>query len=177
MVKHIITLQVIITIYHSYFISFLRCDAVDRGAYVRERLTVNRFDLTTQGGPNQHGTHKPRQTTRTNISPPRLELQDRPTIIQSAKLNVRPPKINMYNTFLRDYSTTPGGEMGSCTFEVRQYSAYRFRLPPTPGMRLVHFKHDQQGRPTTVRFLTDADRATLFSARSQLLFFLSFQDQ
>ena len=36
--------------------------------------------------------------------------------------------------------------MGSCTFEVRQYSAYRFRLPPTPGMRLVHFKHDQQGQ-------------------------------
>ena len=35
---------------------------------------------------------------------------------------------------------------GPCTFEVRQYSAYRFRLPPTPGTRLVQFKHDQQGQ-------------------------------
>src|SRR6185312_4380505 len=36
--------------------------------------------------------------------------------------------------------------MESCTFEVRQYSAYWFRLPSTPGMRLVQFKHDQQGQ-------------------------------
>ena len=81
MVKHIITLQVIITIYHSHFISFLRCDAVDQGAHVRERLTANRFDLTLQGGPNQHDTQKPRRTLRANHSPPRLELQNRPTYI------------------------------------------------------------------------------------------------
>ena len=48
----------------------------DQGAHVRERLTANRFDLTLQGGPNQHGTYKPRRTTRTNHSPPRLELQE-----------------------------------------------------------------------------------------------------
>ena len=89
----------------------------DQGAHVRERLTANRFDLTLQGEPNQHSTQKPRRTTRTNPSPPRLELQDRPTIIWSAELNMRPPKINTCNTFLRDYSTTPGGEMESCTFE------------------------------------------------------------
>ena len=53
----------------------------DQGAHVRERLTANRFDLTLQGGSNQHGTQKPRRTTRTYPSPPRLELQDRPTII------------------------------------------------------------------------------------------------
>ena len=53
----------------------------DQGAYVRERLTANRFDLTLQGGPNQHGKHIPRRTTRTNIFPPRLELQNRPTYI------------------------------------------------------------------------------------------------
>jgi len=94
----------------------------DQGAHIRERLMANRSDLTLQGGPNQHGTHKPHQTTHTNLSPPPpLELQDRPTIIWSAELNVRPPKVNTYNPFLRDYSTTPGGEMGSCTFEVRQY--------------------------------------------------------
>ena len=104
-----------------FHIILLRCDAVDQGVHVRERLSANRFDLTFQGGSNQHDTHKPRQTTRTNISPPRLQLQDRPTIIWSAELTVRPPKVNTYNPFLRDYSTTPGGEMGSCTFEVRQY--------------------------------------------------------
>jgi hypothetical protein len=48
----------------------------DQGAHIRERLTANRFDLTLQGGPNQHGTHMPRQTIRANHSPPRLELQE-----------------------------------------------------------------------------------------------------
>ena len=102
-----------------HFLTMMRC--CDQGAHVRERLTVNRSDLTLQGGPNQHGTYKSRRTTRTNNSPPRLELQDRPTIIWSAELNVRPPIVNTCIPFLRDYSTTPGGKMGSCTFEVRQY--------------------------------------------------------
>ena len=107
---------------------------------------ANQSDLTLQGESNQHGTLKPRRTPRTDLYPPRLELQDRPTIIWSAELNVRPPKVIYASPFLRDYSTTPGGEMESYTFEARQYSAYRFRLPPTPGMRLVQFKHDQQSQ-------------------------------
>ena len=53
----------------------------DQGTHIRKRLTANRFDLTLQGGPNQHGTYKPRRTTRTNPSPPRLELQNHPTFI------------------------------------------------------------------------------------------------
>ena len=53
----------------------------DLGAHIRERLTANQFDLTLQGGPNQHGKRMPRRTTRTNPSPPRLELQNRPTYI------------------------------------------------------------------------------------------------
>ena len=53
----------------------------DQGAHIRERLTVNRSDLTLQGGPNQHGTRMPRQITSTNPSPPRLELQNHPTYI------------------------------------------------------------------------------------------------
>ena len=53
----------------------------DQGAHIRERLTANQFDLTLQGGPNQHGTHLPRRTIRANNSPPRLELQNRPTYI------------------------------------------------------------------------------------------------
>src|SRR6185436_19986547 len=51
----------------------MRC--CDQGAHIRERLTANRSDLTLQGGPNQHGTRKPRRTTCTNPSPPHLELQ------------------------------------------------------------------------------------------------------
>ena len=53
----------------------------DQGAHIRERLTANRSDLTSQGRPNQHGMHKPRWTTRTNHSSLRLELQNRPTYI------------------------------------------------------------------------------------------------
>ena len=60
-----------------FHIILLRCDAVDQGAHIRERLTANRSDLTLQGGPNQHGTYFPRRTIRTNHSPPRLELQER----------------------------------------------------------------------------------------------------
>jgi len=97
----------------------MRC--CDQGAHIRERLMANRTDLTLQGGPNQHGMHKPRRTTRTNHSPPRPELQDRPTLIWSAELNVRPPKVNTRIPFLRDYSTIPGGELKSSTFEARQY--------------------------------------------------------
>ena len=52
----------------------MRC--CDQGAHIRERLTANRFDLTLQGGPNQHGTQKPHRTPRTNLSPLRLELQE-----------------------------------------------------------------------------------------------------
>src|SRR6185312_12200769 len=59
-----------------FHIILLRCDAVDQGAHIRERLTANRSDLTLQGGPNEHGTQKPRRTPRTNLSPPRLELQE-----------------------------------------------------------------------------------------------------
>ena len=40
------------------------------------RDTANRSDLTLQGGPNKHGTQKPRRTPRTNLSPPRIELQE-----------------------------------------------------------------------------------------------------
>ena len=62
-----------------HLITTMRC--CDQGAHIRERLMTNRSDLTLQGGPNQHGTHKPRRTTRTNHSPPHLELQDRPTSV------------------------------------------------------------------------------------------------
>ena len=53
----------------------------DQGAHIRKRLTAKRFDLTLQGEPNQHGTYLPRRTIHANHSPPRLELQNRPTCI------------------------------------------------------------------------------------------------
>ena len=49
--------------------------------------------------------------------------------------------------------------MKFCTFEARQYSAYRFRLPPTPGMRLVQF-NPRSAQPTTERSLINTDGAT-----------------
>ena len=52
----------------------MRC--CDQGAHIRERLTVNRSDLTLQGGPNQHGTYLPHRTIHANHPPPRLELQE-----------------------------------------------------------------------------------------------------
>ena len=90
-----------------FHIILLWCDAVDQGIHIRERLTANRSNLTLQGGPNQHGMHMSRRTTRTNHSPPHLELQDRPTIIWSAELNVRPPKVNTcipISPWLLDYT-------------------------------------------------------------------------
>ena len=67
-----------ITVFLQYNTTLRRSD---QGAHIRERLTANRFDLTLQGGPNQHGTRMPRRTARTNPSPPRLELQNHPTYI------------------------------------------------------------------------------------------------
>jgi hypothetical protein len=52
----------------------MRC--YNQGAHIRERLMANRSVLTLQGEPNQHGMRMPRWTTRTNHSPPRLELQE-----------------------------------------------------------------------------------------------------
>ena len=121
----------------------------DQDPYIRE--TANRFDLTLQGGPNQHGTQKPRRTPRTNISPPRLELQE-PTqrhMVSRAQCETTKSK-HMHPQFSATTRLHQELGAGSCTFEVRQYSAYRFRLPPTPGMRLVQFKLDHRARQRTV---------------------------
>src|SRR6185436_18845892 len=75
----------------------LRCGAVIKVLISEMRRTADRSDLTLQGGPNQHGTYLPRRTIQTNHSPLRLELQDRPTIIWSAELNMRPPKVIICN--------------------------------------------------------------------------------
>src|SRR6185312_8162925 len=55
------------------------------------------------------GTQKPRRTPRTDIFPPRLELQNRPTCIYSAEPYERPPKVNICIPILRGHSTRPKG--------------------------------------------------------------------
>ena len=130
----------------------------DQGAHVRERLTANRSDLTLQGGPNQHDTHKSRRTTRINHSPPRLELQDRPTIIWSAELNVRPPKVNNASPFLRDYLTTPGVGCGFLYFRIKAVLG----LPVSTTSYSRHAISTVQtwsAGPTTVRSSIDTDGA------------------
>ena len=84
----------------------MRC--CGQGAHIRERLTANRFDLTLQGGPNQHGTHMPRRTTRTNHSPPRLELQEpaQRHMVSRAQRETTKSK-HMHPPILRDYLTRP----------------------------------------------------------------------
>ena len=118
-----------------------------QGAHIRERLTTNRFDLTLQGGPNQHGMQKPHRTPRTNLSTPRLKLQEpaqRHMVIRAQRETTKSKHMHLNSPRLLDSPLELGA--GSCTFETKQYSAYRFQLPPTPGMRLVQFKHDQQSR-------------------------------
>ena len=88
-------------------IYFYEATKRSRPSYPRD--TANRFVLTLQGEPNQHGTHLPRRMIRANHSPPCLELQNRPTYIQSAELNERQPKVNTCIPILRDYSTRPKG--------------------------------------------------------------------
>ena len=117
----------------------MRC--CDQGAHIRERLTANRFDLTLQGEPNQHGTHMPHRTTRTNHSPSHLELQEpaQRHMVSRTQRETTKSK-HMHSHFSATTRLLQELDVGSCTFEARQYSAYRFRLPPTPGMQLVQIQ-------------------------------------
>ena len=91
----------------------------DQGAYIRERQTANQSDLTLQGGPNQHGTQKPRQTTRTNLSPPRLELQEPAQRHIVSRALRETTKSNTCNPFLRGHSTTLGVGCGFLYFRSK----------------------------------------------------------
>jgi len=55
---------------HSQFklIPLLYYDVTERSRFSYPRVTANRFDLTLQGGPNQHGTYMPRRAIHTNPS-------------------------------------------------------------------------------------------------------------
>src|SRR6185503_19404382 len=113
-----------------------------------------------QGEPNQHDTYLPRRTPRTNISPPRLELQEpaqRHMVSRSQRETTKSKHMHPNSPRLLDSPQELGA--GSCTFEAKQYSAYRFRLPPTPGMRLVQF-NPRSAQSTTERSLIDIDGAT-----------------
>ena len=115
------------------------------------RRTADRSDLTLQGRPNQHGTYLPRRTIHANHSPPRLELQEpaqRHMVSRAQRQTTKSKQCIPISPRLLDSPQELGA--GSCTFEARQYSAYRFRLPPTPGMQLVQFKLDHRARQRTV---------------------------
>ena len=131
----------------------------DQGAHIRELLTTNRFDLTLQDEPNQHGTQKPRRTPCTDLSPPCLELQDRPTIIWSAELNVRPPKVNIcipISPRLLDYPRRWDGIM-----YFRSEAALGLLVSTTSYSRhAVSTVQTWSAGPTTVRSLTDSDGTT-----------------
>ena len=91
---------------------------------------------------------------------PALNYRNQPNDIWSAELNVRPPKVDICipdSPRLLDSPQELGA--GSCTFEAKQYSAYRFRLPPTPDMRLVQ-SNPRSAQPTTERYLINTDGAT-----------------
>ena len=66
----------IVSIFISLIPELIRYGVTKRSRPSYPRDTANRPDLTLQGGPNQHGTQKPRRTPGTNLSPPRLELQE-----------------------------------------------------------------------------------------------------
>ena len=83
----------------------MRC--CNQAAHIRERLTANRSVLTLQGGPNQHGTQKPRRTPRTNLFPPRLELQEPAQRHMVSRAQRETTKSNICIPILRDYSTRP----------------------------------------------------------------------
>ena len=131
-----------------FLIFYLICYSVtkrSRPSYPRD--TANRSVLTLQGGPNQHSTYLPRRTIHANHSPPHLELQEpaqRYMVSRAQRETTKSKHIHHHFSATTRLPQELGAD--SCTFEARQYSAYRFRLPPTPGMRLVQFKHDQQGR-------------------------------
>ena len=115
----------------------------DQGPHNRE---TRRIDLTLQSGPNQHGTQKPRRTSRTNLSPPRLELQEpaqRHMVSRAQRETTKNKHMHPYFSATTRLPQELGA--GSCTFEAKQYSAYRFRLPPTPGMQLVQISKANNG--------------------------------
>ena len=152
----------------------MRC--CDQGAHIRERLTVNRSDLTLQGGPNQHGTHKPRRTTRANHSPLHLELQE-PAQRHIVSRALRETTKNKHMRPLFSVATRLALGVG-CGFLYFRIKAVLGLPVSTTSYSLyaVSTIRTWSAGPTTVRSLTDTDGATLFSARSQILFFLSFQD-
>ena len=94
----------------------MRC--CDQGAHIRERLAANRYVITLQGGPNQHGTQKPRRTSHTNLSPLRLELQEpaQRHMVSRAQRETTKSK-HMHPQFSATTRITPGVGCGFLYFQ------------------------------------------------------------
>ena len=127
-----------------------------QGAHIRERLTANRSDLTLQGGPNQHGTHRPRRTTRTNHSPPRLELQELAQRHIVSRALWETTKSKCVQSILRGHSTTL---WVGCEFLYFRSKAVLGLLVLTTSYsrHAVSTIQTWSAGPTTVRSLTDSD--------------------
>ena len=98
-------------------IHFYEATKRSRPSYPRD--TANRSDLTLQDGPNQHGTHKPRRTTRTNHSSPRLELQEPAQRHIVSRALRETAKSKTCNPFLHGHSTTLGVGCGFLYFQCK----------------------------------------------------------
>ena len=112
------------------------------------------MDLTNTARKSPVGPHAP------TFPPPRLELQ-KPAqrhMVSRAQRETTKSK-HMLPQFSATTRLPQELGAGSCTFEAKQYSAYRFRLPPTPGMQLVQF-NPRSAQPTTERSLINTDGAT-----------------
>ena len=131
----------------------------DQGPHNRETRRIDsiqpcKVDLTNTARKSYVGPHAP------TFPLPASNYRNQPNDIWSAELNVRPPKVNICipnSPRLLDSPQELGA--GSCTFEAKQYSAYRFRLRPTPH---------GSAQPTTERSLIDTDGATPSLIRSPI---------
>src|SRR6185312_6008315 len=90
------------------------------------------------------------------ISLPASNYRNQPNDIWSAKLNVRPPKVNNASPFLRDYLTTPGVGCGFLYF--RSKAVLGLPVSTTSYSRYtVSTIQTWLAGPTTVWSLTDID--------------------
>ena len=90
----------------------------DQGPHNRETRRIDsillcKVDLTNTARKSPVGPHTP------TFPLPASNYRNQPNDIRSAKLNVRPPKVNNASSFLRDYSTTPGVGCGFLYFRSK----------------------------------------------------------
>ena len=150
--------------------SIIYYDVTERSRFSYPRVTANRFDLTLQGGPNQHDTCTPKRT-HGNCS----RVHYRQFELWSHSPEGQPPTRHRKQLgrqwFQVLFPALIPHQEKIAQFRFRSATSqavYWFRLPPTPSMRLVQFNL-RSALPTTVRSLIDTDELTI-PARSPITF-------